>query len=163
MNMKPADQNRLNNRNGDNLSKPVKLAPDARQGVVVVVPDAGRYLMIRRAEGILAGGSWCFVGGGIEPDEEQACAVRREFAEEVGGVAHPIRKVWEYTRPDGRLLLHWWLARWEPGPLIPHPGEVSEIAWMTIDEIDALDIVLESNRIFMRELGHSLLHERLDG
>ena len=78
-----------------------------QQGVVVVGRREGRFLMIRRAPGVLAGGAWCFVGGAIEPGETQPQAVVREFAEEVGGRAQPLRKIWEYTRPDGKLVLHW--------------------------------------------------------
>ncbi len=29
---------------------------------------------------------------------------------QVGGEVRPLRRVWEYTRPDGRLRLFWWLA-----------------------------------------------------
>ena len=36
------------------------------QGVVVVVRRGEEFLMIKRAEGILVGGAWCFVGGSIE-------------------------------------------------------------------------------------------------
>ena len=68
-----------------------------REGVVVVVRQADHYLMIRRAQNILAGGAWCFVGGGIEPGESQPDAVRREFTEEVGGTVTPLKKVWEWT------------------------------------------------------------------
>ena len=56
-----------------------------RLGVVVVVRQDGRYLMIRRAAGVPVPGAWCFVGGAIEPGESQADTAAREFREEVGG------------------------------------------------------------------------------
>lgn len=115
-----------------------------------MVRNDGRWLLIRRADGIVAGGSWCFVGGAIEPAEQQAAAVVREFFEEVGGIVRPIRKIWEYNRPDGRLRLHWWLAEHDGGPLQPNPAEVAELRWATTDEILALDAVLESNIEFLR-------------
>lgn len=127
-----------------------------KQGVVVVVHHDGRFLMIQRAAGILAGGAWCFVGGGIEPQETQADAVVREFHEEVGGEVKAVRKIWEYHRPDGRLVLHWWLAEWSPSPLTANPAEVAEIRWVTPSEFDDLDPVLESNRLFMREMGRGI-------
>lgn len=121
-----------------------------REGVVVVVQQGDRFLMIRRAPHVLAGNAWCFVGGGIEPGEGQAEAVVREFAEEVGGVVAAREKVWEWTRPDGRLRLHWWTADLSPGELTPNLDEVSELAWLTVDEIDALPDLLASNRAFLR-------------
>lgn len=130
-----------------------------QQGVVVVVHCDGRFLMIRRAEGILAGGSWCFVGGGIEPGESQAESVEREFAEEVGGRVRAVRKIWEYRRPDGKLLLHWWLAELDDDRLEANPAEVSDLRWCTAEEVAKLPTVLDSNVAFLNAVGRSLLGE----
>jgi 8-oxo-dGTP diphosphatase len=127
-----------------------------QEGVVIVVLNAGRFLVIRRAPGTLAEGAWCFVGGGIEPGESQEAAAVREFLEEVGGAIRPIRRVWEYIRPDGGLRLHWWLSELESAPLTANPAEVSEIRWCTREELMSLPDLLESNRAFMRAF------ERLD-
>lgn len=121
-----------------------------KQGVVVVVRENDRWLIIRRATHIVAGGAWCFVGGAIEPQEEQRAAVIREFREEVDGIVRPIRKIWEYNRSDGGLRLHWWLAEHDGGPLRPNPAEVAELRWATTGEIQALDTVLDSNLEFLR-------------
>lgn len=129
------------------------------QGVVVVVRRGEEFLMIKRAEGILAGGGWCFVGGSIERGESQEEAVTREFREEVGGAVRPVRKIWEYTRPDGKLLLHWWLAEMDGGRLTADAAEVAEIRWCDPDEIEALPGLLNSNREFMREVGRSLVEQ----
>ena len=131
-----------------------------REGVIVVVVRDGRLLMVRRAPGVLAGGTWCFVGGGIEPGESQPHAVVREFREEVAGRVRPIEKVWEYTRPDGKLRLHWWLAELDADELRPDPAEVSEVRWCTPAEIQALPEVLESNVAFLREVGYRLIDRR---
>lgn len=120
-----------------------------REGVVVVVRRDERFLLIRRADGILAGGAWCFVGGGIEPGESQAEAVVREFLEEVGGVVRPIQPIWEYLRPDGQLRLFWWLASLESAELRPNPHEVQDVRWCTRDEIRLLPNVLDSNLEFL--------------
>jgi len=131
-----------------------------REGVVVVVRRGNRFLMIERAAGVLAGGAWCFVGGGIEPGESQPQAVVREFAEEVGGVVEPVRKIWEYRRPDGKLLLHWWLAELRNGGLVANPAEVADLRWLTPREIEALPNVLESNLAFLDEQGRRLVEGR---
>ena len=92
-----------------------------KQGVVVIVHRDDRFLVIRRAAHILAGGAWCFVGGAIDPGESHEDAVAREFHEEVGGRVRPVAKIWEYARPDGSLRLHWWLAELEDGTLRANP------------------------------------------
>jgi 8-oxo-dGTP diphosphatase len=128
-----------------------------RLGVVVVVVRGERFLMIRRAAGVIAPGAWCFVGGGIHPGESQEDAAVREFQEEVGGRIRPVRRVWEYTRPDGKLHLYWWLAELLDGELCPNPAEVAELRWCTADEIEQLPGVLDGNVQFMREVGRGLL------
>jgi 8-oxo-dGTP diphosphatase len=127
-----------------------------QQGVVAVVQRGRRFLMIRRAAGVLAGGSWCFVGGAIGPGESQQEAVVREFAEEVGGRARARRKIWEYRRPDGKLRLHWWLVELEDSALQPNPLDVAEVRGCTSDEIEALPRVLKSNLRFIAEVGRAL-------
>lgn len=141
----------------DDAKPPDSAGSDLIQGVVIVVHRDGRFLMIKRAQGILAGGAWCFVGGGIEDGESQAEAAIREFREEVGGAVQPVRKIWEYTRPDRKLLLHWWLAELDDGPLTSNPAEVAEIRWCSADEIESLPDLLESNRAFMHEVGRDLV------
>ncbi len=127
-----------------------------RQGVVVVVRRGPRFLMIRRAAGIPAGGAWCFVGGAIEPGESQKDAVVREFREEVGGTVRPVARIWQYTRPDGKLHLYWWLAELDDDELCPNPAEVAELRWCTPDEVEALPGILDGNVSFLREVGREL-------
>ncbi len=117
---------------------------------MVVVCRDGRMLLIRRAAHLIAGGAWCFVGGGLHAGETQEAAVRREFCEEVGGVVRPRARIWEYTRPDGGLLLHWWSAEWIGGELVANPQEVAEMRWCTLAEAEGLDPLLDSNREFLR-------------
>lgn len=133
------------------------------EGVVVVIHRGRRFLMIRRAAGILGGGAWCFVGGAIKPGETQPEAVVREFAEEVGGRVRPQAKIWEYRRSDGKLLLHWWLAKIEGGALQPNPSEVAELRWCTPEEIEALPNVLESGTAFIAEVGRRIVEAAARG
>ncbi len=127
-----------------------------KHGVVVVVRRGPQFLIVRRAAHIVAGGAWCFVGGAIEPGELQEQTVVREFREEVGGSVRPIAKIWEYTRPDGRLRLHWWLAELHSDDLHANPAEVAELRWATADEIEALPGILDGNVAFLREVGREL-------
>lgn len=136
---------------------------EVQEGVVIVVEQAGQLLVIRRAAHLLAGGAWCFVGGAIEPSETQEEACVREFAEEVGGCIRPIRKVWEYTRPDGRLRLHWWLAELidtANGELCSNPAEVAELRWCSPDDILALPRLLAGNVTFLREVWRTIAEQQ---
>jgi NADH pyrophosphatase NudC (nudix superfamily) len=81
----------------------------------------------------------------------------REFAEEAGGRVRPLRMVWEYVRPDGNLLLHWWLAELEDGALDLNELEVAEARWCSLAEIESLPKVLESNVHFARTVGRHLI------
>jgi len=127
-----------------------------REGVVAVVRHGNRFLMVRRAPHIAAGGAWCFPGGAIEPGESQQSALVREFREELGAAIRPIARIWGYLRPDG-LLLHWWLAELADQRLQPNPAEVAELRWCTFDEIQALPGILEGNLAFLKAVGPRLL------
>jgi 8-oxo-dGTP pyrophosphatase MutT (NUDIX family) len=50
-----------------------------RRGVVAVVLRDERFLVIRRAAGVVAPGAFCFPGGGVEGDESETQALVREF------------------------------------------------------------------------------------
>lgn len=126
------------------------------EGVVVVVRDAGRFLMIRRSASVVVPHAWCFVGGAIEAGETQEQAVVREFREEVGGVVRPLRQVWQQDRPEDRLRLYWWLAELECTSLQPNPLEVAELCWCTPTEARALPDLLPGNREFFDGIGATL-------
>jgi 8-oxo-dGTP diphosphatase len=121
-------------------------------GVVGVLERAGKYLMIQRAAGLLAGGKWCFPGGGIEPGESPADAIVREVREEVGIVVRAGDKLWEWTREDGRLTLYWWEVFADAGEPVPNPDEVQACGWMSEDEIRHHPEVLPNNVVFLDHL-----------
>jgi 8-oxo-dGTP pyrophosphatase MutT (NUDIX family) len=127
------------------------------RGVVVVVRRDGRFLLIRRGPGVIVPDAWCFVGGAIEAGESEEGAVVREFREELGGSVRPVRRIWEWDRPDGKLRLYWWLAELTDARFDPNPVEVAEVRWCTAEEIDGLAGVLESNRLFLNAVGRELI------
>ena len=120
------------------------------RGVVAVLQDGDKYLMIRRAEGETAPGWWCFPGGAIEDGETEEQALVREVREEVGLDVRPIERIWTWTRDDSRLVLSWWRSELLGGVLTPDPAEVAEAHWMTPSQIESLSKVLASNREFLR-------------
>ena len=131
---------------------------EIQYGVVAVVSRDDRFLMIRRAEGIVAGGWWCFVGGGMEPGESEQAALVREFREELGGEIVPHHRVWDWTREDGGLRLYWWQCELADGALRPNPAEVSEFRWLTVAEIARLTPLLSSNLEFVRSDARRLVN-----
>jgi mutator protein MutT len=121
-------------------------------GVVAVIRRGNEFLMIRRAEGLAAGGAWCFPGGAVEPGETSAEAIVRELGEEVGLEGRAVEQVWRWTRPDGRLVLDWWQVETTSDRVIPDPAEVAEARWMTEAQIRATPGVLPGLLQFMDHL-----------
>lgn len=134
-------------------------ASKPRLGVAGVIIRGGKFLLIKRSMRVIAPGAWCFVGGGVEPGEAPADAIVRECHEEIGAVVAPVREVWTYTRPDGGLVLHFWLVTWLNDTLTLNENEVSEVGWYTPDEMQALTPVLASNNEFLDAAGEALLSE----
>lgn len=120
-------------------------------GVVAVICSDGRILSILRPADIVLGGRWCFPGGAVEPGESQAEAVVREVREEVGLDIEAGRKVWEWFRPGGGLVLHWWSTRLVDAdqPVRLNPREADEHIWATPDELRSLERILESDIEFL--------------
>jgi len=127
------------------------MAGEIVRGAVGVVRRDGRYLMIRRAEGLLAGGAWCFPGGAIEDGESACQAMVREMHEEVGLIVEAGACLWRWRRDDGELELEFWEARITGGELRPNPAEVQDVRWMSADEIRRLDGALPNLLRFLEE------------
>jgi 8-oxo-dGTP diphosphatase len=121
-----------------------------RKGVIGIVIDRDRLLVIRRSKSVIAPGYYCFPGGGIETGETEPEALRREFLEELALEVEPIEPIWQYTTP-WQVQLSWWLAeRVGSQKLIANPEEVESIHWLTLTEIEKLDDRgLPSNRAFL--------------
>jgi len=117
------------------------------EGVAAVIERDGKLLVICRAEGIAAGGWWCFPGGAIQDGESQQQALVREIREEIGLDIQPLEQIWQWTRPDGQLHLTWWRARLhDPQQNIQmNQSEVAEARWVTPDEFRQLKPILENN------------------
>jgi 8-oxo-dGTP pyrophosphatase MutT (NUDIX family) len=109
--------------------------PPRGEGIVAVIEENGRFLMIQRAARVRAGGAWCFVGGEIIPGESQEDALVREVSEEVGLRVEPIEKTWECLSPTGEFQLHVWTARMVTRDIVPDPAEVADYRWLSVDEI----------------------------
>jgi 8-oxo-dGTP pyrophosphatase MutT (NUDIX family) len=120
-----------------------------RHGVIAVVIQNGKLLLIRRSQYVIAPGKLCFPGGGIEPGETPEQALVREFREELGETITPVRQIRESVTPS-QVHLRWWGDRLpEPFALTPNPQEVESVAWLDFAELREHPDLLSSNLPFL--------------
>jgi 8-oxo-dGTP pyrophosphatase MutT (NUDIX family) len=123
-----------------------------RRGVVAVIVDHDRLLVIRRSQHVVAPGAYCFPGGAIESGESEMMALIREIQEELGVCVQPLRPLWQSVTP-WNVQLTWWLATVGEGCIWSlNPAEVESLHWLTPAEIQVLPGLVESNQEFLRAL-----------
>jgi 8-oxo-dGTP diphosphatase len=121
-----------------------------RRGVVAVIVQESRLLVIRRSQQVVAPGAYCFPGGHVEDGETEPDALVREIQEELGAIIRPVRSLWTSITP-WNVHLSWWLAvaetesAWEI-----NPQEVESVHWLTLAEIQSLPGLLSSNHEFLQ-------------
>ena len=108
----------MDTRDRDQTNRDVPLA---RRGVVAVIVDQGRLLVIRRSRHVVAPGAYCFPGGAIESGESETAALIREIQEELGVCVRPLRPLWQSITP-WNVHLTWWLAAVEDAQEAPEPA-----------------------------------------
>lgn len=118
------------------------------RAVVAIIRDGDKFLCIKRAANILAGGQICFPGGGIEPGETEQEAVVREIYEEVGLTIKPLRKVFESVTP-WNVHVSWYTVELLSGEITPDPAEVEWCRWMTMEQFQSSPEILISNVQFL--------------
>ena len=120
--------------------------PEARYALNLLLDDADRLLLLRRAPGAkLGAGQWGLPAGGIETGETPAAAAARELEEEIGP-GHVTRAL-DYRGPlrdtfyGGRYEIHLFLARWLSGTVrLNH--EHTAFAWVGQGDIADVDVML---------------------
>lgn len=126
-----------------------EVRPNGRRGVVAVTRRGDRFLAIRRGRTVAAGGTICFPGGHVEPGEEEHQAVVRECHEELAAIVEARECVWRSMTSWGTELAWWTVTLRGDNELVPHPVEVSEILWLSAQEMMEHPDVLEGNRPFL--------------
>lgn len=120
-----------------------KRAGQQKQVVAALIEREGRFLLGKRSPHKLSAPDyWCPICGAVEPGELQAQAVAREVLEETGLSVRAVEKVAECDTRDGSAVIHWWRTE----PLDTEPArlandEHSELRWVTLEELRALDPV----------------------
>ncbi|SED01995.1 (d)CTP diphosphatase [Streptomyces sp. 3213] len=128
-----------------------------REAIVAVLRRADRVLVIRRGPDSARSGYWAPLSGKLEPGETQEQALVREVHEEVGLTVSPLAKVWQSDTDDGVFRLHWWTAtETGNGTIVPDPGEVSEVRWVTPAEFLTMTPLFDADREFFERVLPSL-------
>lgn len=129
-------------------------------------------LVLRRKDGeyhgLVIGRSvpriWSLPKGHVEPLERVEEAAMREVFEETGIQAHIIAKLsdiryWFYSSSGKHSkVVHFFLMRYVAGTLAPQAGEVDEVAWMRLADLN--DMLTHENERNLVDLASSIVQEK---
>ena len=134
---------------------PHKRTPSSRprRGAIGLLSRGVKYLVIRRAAGILKGGYWCFPGGHVERGETPRQAVQRELDEELGITVEPVERLGSVRVLDTNHVLAVWTVRHLSGEIHPAADEIAEVRWLTPSEIRTITPGVPSNEDVLDMLG----------
>lgn len=119
--------------------------PDnGRHGVVAIVFENDKLLIIRRSPLVRAPNLLCLPGGGIEPGESLNEAMRREMLEELNLAVQVNEHLWTSVTRWGTRLEWMICSRVDETEPQPNPWEVSEYLWLTLEELRVRDDLLGS-------------------
>ncbi len=114
--------------------------------VAVILEKDGRYLFTKRSEHEdPAPGYWAPVCGKVEPGESQETTVKREVKEEVDLEVVARTKICFFPADDNSAIMHWWKADILSGNARVVTDELSEIRWVTLDEMKWLNPIFQKN------------------
>ncbi|MDQ5931618.1 MAG: 8-oxo-dGTP diphosphatase [Patescibacteria group bacterium] len=142
------------------------LKPVRRQifvALALIVNEKGEILLGKRHDPRNRGmhGKWEFPGGKVEFGEKPEDTVAREAREEVAldVVAEKVMNIYSWFHPDRphiQVILMAYLARpTNTGVARPNCREVSEVAWVTIDQALSIDLI-ENNKSILNDLKKAL-------
>ncbi len=106
--------------------------------VVAIIKRGSHYLFIRRNPAKEDGGLWAPVTGKVEQGETIEMALVREIREEVGLEVENFRSLMNHVALSQKHHLYWFQVEIPSGqePRILTPDEISELAWLTFQEIE---------------------------
>ena len=113
------------------------MEPEGRVAVIAAVIQRGdKYLLGQRPESKRHGGLWEFPGGKVHDGESRLEAIRRELAEELALKVVRFERLLFSVVDKGSPYVIEFVETVIEGT--PTPYEHSEIAWLTIGELDEL-------------------------
>jgi 8-oxo-dGTP diphosphatase len=112
----------------NNIDVAVGILPRLVQGQVLI-------LIAQRPKENILGGYWEFPGGKLEPGEEPAQCVEREFTEELGITvrAGQAMEAIEHTYPHAKVRLLPFICQWVSGQI--ENIEVDQHRWVKLDAL----------------------------
>lgn len=127
-------------------------------GVIVGCRDGrGRWLLIRRGADVAAPLKVCFPGGAVEPGEDRDAAAAREMREELGVEVRLHGQVWRHDFDDRDLTLWGYLGSFNGDALHPDPHEVSEVLWLTAEQVCQHPDAMPMTELFVKALEKTVL------
>jgi 8-oxo-dGTP diphosphatase len=107
----------------------------------VLVDRQGQVLIAQRPPGKWQAGRWEFPGGKLEPGEDEATAVRRELAEELGIRVDAAERLADITHeyPDRRVAIGLWLVLRHAGEPVGLDGQA--LRWVPADSLETCDLL----------------------
>jgi 8-oxo-dGTP diphosphatase len=116
-------------------------AEPLRVVAAVLVDRLGRVLIAQRPPGKWQAGRWEFPGGKLEPGEDEAGAVRRELAEELGirvDAAERLTGI-RHAYPDRDVQIGLWLVLRHAGE--PRGLDGQALRWVSVAELPGCDLL----------------------
>jgi 8-oxo-dGTP diphosphatase len=94
----------------------------------------------------------CFPGGHVEKGECEQEAVIRECREELSIYVAPQKEVWKSVTDWGTALSWWTADLLDPFCPVPHPIEVQEYFWFSLDDMMSHPDLLQGNQKFLEDV-----------
>ncbi|MFB6213670.1 MAG: NUDIX hydrolase [Candidatus Nanohaloarchaea archaeon] len=118
-------------------------------GVVVVIREGDKYLMVQDAEGSYEG-KWAPVHGSLEEGETPEEAGIREVKEEVNLEVELTQedKITKTPADYKTDELHWYLTEEYSGEIQVEEREISDYKWMTLDQIEERELLPQAENFF---------------
>ena len=105
--------------------------------VWVVLKSENHFLLIQRSFCDISGGTWCFPGGKVDPDDKTlADAASRELKEETNLDGRNFKLL--RTLCIGQYNTHIFLCNLWDGELKPACEDIVGVGWFTISEIHTI-------------------------
>lgn len=117
------------------MEKQETASDQGRHGVVAVIQEESRFLIIRRSQFVRAPNLLCLPGGGIEPGETFEEAMHRELQEELSLSVTIHRHLWTSLTRWGTRLEWMFCSRLPDSTPHPNPEEVAEVLWLKAEEL----------------------------